>query len=68
MLIHNKEHLTMTGLSKIMVIKASLNRGLSNELKTDFPNIIPALRPLILDSKIPHPESKSESESESESE
>jgi len=47
MLIQNKEHLTMEGLSKIVAIKASMNNGLPDELKAAFPNIIPAPRPLI---------------------
>jgi hypothetical protein len=30
---------------KIVAIKSSLNKGLSDRLKIDFPNIIPVLRP-----------------------
>lgn len=37
----------MEGLKKIVAIKASLNLGLSEELKVDFPEIIPVLRPLV---------------------
>ena len=40
-LIINKEHLTIEGLHKIVGIKASLNRGLSSELKFAFPSITP---------------------------
>lgn len=39
------EHLTMEGLKKIIGIKASINRGLSNELNKTFPDIIPVERP-----------------------
>jgi hypothetical protein len=44
-LIQNKEHLTEEGLRKIVATKANMNLGLSDELKTAFPNIIPVLRP-----------------------
>ena len=40
----NKEHLTIQGLGKIVSIKASLNSGLSANLKAAFPAIIPATR------------------------
>jgi len=40
-LFNNKEHLTMEGLEKLIAIKASINRGLSEELKAAFPNVIP---------------------------
>ena len=48
-LIKNKEHLTREGLNKILSIKASMNLGLSEELKLSFPNIVPKPRPLLLD-------------------
>ena len=32
----NKEHLTIKGLHKIVAIKASMNKGLSDELKVAF--------------------------------
>jgi len=43
-LIKLKEHLTKDGLLKIVSLKASLNLGLSEQLKVAFPNIIPAIR------------------------
>lgn len=46
-LVSRKEHLTLSGLHKIVAIKASLNNGLSPELKAAFPNIIPVPRPLV---------------------
>jgi hypothetical protein len=46
-LINQKEHLTAEGLNKILSIKASLNRGLSEELMKSFPNITPIERPVI---------------------
>ena len=54
-LIQNKEHLTIEGLSKIVAIKASMNIGLSNELKASFPHISPANRPNVLDCQIKDP-------------
>ena len=42
------EHLTMEGLEKIVAIKASLNNGLSAELKAAFPEIIPVPRPSVV--------------------
>ena len=35
------------GLIKIVAIKASMNWGLSEELKKAFPNVVPVVRPLI---------------------
>jgi len=40
-LMINKEHLTIEGLQKIVNIKATINRGLSEELKVAFTNVIP---------------------------
>lgn len=39
--INNKEHLNIKGVKKIISIRASLNKGLSNELKEHFPDSIP---------------------------
>lgn len=41
-----KEHLTKESLKKIIAIKMSMNKGLSDYLKTSFPGIIPVVRPL----------------------
>ena len=54
-LICKKEHLTITGLTKIVSIKASMNRGLSEVLKTAFPDITPVERPLVELTKILNP-------------
>jgi len=40
-LMNRKEHLSREGLMKIVNIKASMNLGLSDLLKTNFPNTIP---------------------------
>ena len=50
------EHLTLEGFQKIVNLKASLNKGLSDELKTIFPKTIPAKRPLVVDQKIKDPQ------------
>jgi len=44
-LVSRKEHLTTEGLHKILSIKASMNKGLSDKLTTAFPNITPVPRP-----------------------
>jgi hypothetical protein len=41
------EHLTVHGIIKIINLKASLNKGLSNELKISFPKVIAIIRPKI---------------------
>jgi len=51
-LMNRKEHLTSEGLIRIIAIRASMNNGLSPELKAAFPNIIPAPRPLIESTEI----------------
>ena len=52
--MNNREHLTLQGLDRILSIKASLNLGLSDELKAAF--LEPILRPLVVNQKIPHPD------------
>ena len=47
-LMLNKEHLNIQGIEKIIAIRACLNLGLSNELKTVFPNVTTTLeKPLV---------------------
>jgi hypothetical protein len=41
------EHLNEKGLSKIISLRASLNKGLSDKLKIDFPNTIKVERPKV---------------------
>lgn len=40
-LIKDKDHLTIEGLNKIVSIKASINKGMPDDLKSAFPNIEP---------------------------
>ena len=51
-LVQEKAHLTKEGLLKLVSIKASLNWGLVEQFKESFPNIIPAIRPLIKSTEI----------------
>lgn len=54
-IIKTGEHLTLEGLQKIVNIKASMNRGLSNKLTAEFPNTIRAVRPKVEKHIIPDP-------------
>lgn len=45
-LILNKQHLILSGLHKIVAIKAQMNLGLSESLKAAFLNVLPMSRPL----------------------
>ena len=46
-LVNNKAHLTVQGLNEIINIKASMNLGLSEMLKSEFTGNIPVERPTI---------------------
>ena len=50
-IIESKEHLTIEGIKRLIMIKASMNWGLSDELKSAFPCTMPAQRPLVKDQK-----------------
>ena len=50
-----REHLTLEGFHKIVAIRASMNRGLSEELKLAFPHVVPVVRPLVENPKILDP-------------
>ena len=54
-LIERKEHLTQQGLEKLVTIKASMNKGISDELKAAFPGVIPVERPSVDDILIRDP-------------
>lgn len=54
--IDQGEHLKMEGLQGIVNIRASMNLGLSEVLKTTFPNTIPAIRPCVSLVEKLHPE------------
>jgi hypothetical protein len=44
-MINCKEHLNINGLKKIIAIKASINKGLNDELKAEFADTIPISKP-----------------------
>jgi hypothetical protein len=46
-LVNNKAHLTLEGLKEIVNIKASMNLGLSDMLKSEFVGYTPLERPVI---------------------
>jgi len=46
-LMIRKEHLTDEGLRKLLAIKASINKGLSDTLKEHYPDIVPVERPTV---------------------
>jgi hypothetical protein len=54
-LVYNKEHLTEEGLNKVLSLKASLNKGLSLNLKQSFPLIIAIERPKVYEDSIINP-------------
>ena len=53
--MNRKKHLTEEGLQQIVNIRASMNKGLSPELKVAFPNTIPVSRPLVENQVITNP-------------
>jgi hypothetical protein len=54
-LIKQKLHLTQAGLENILALKYNLNKGLPDELKSAFPNIMPVVRPEYKFNGIPNP-------------
>lgn len=50
------EHLSAKGLQEIVNIRSTMNLGLSDSLKTIFPNTVPVTRPLVENITISHPE------------
>jgi hypothetical protein len=54
-LISRKEHLTAEGFQKLVAIRASINLGISDDLKASFPGVVPVKRPLVKDQKILSP-------------
>ena len=51
-IIERCEHLSLEGLRQIVAIRASMNRGLSDELSAAFPGIVAVVRPLVENPKI----------------
>jgi LAGLIDADG DNA endonuclease family protein len=55
LLLKSKEHLTKNGFDKILAIKSSMNKGLSEELQLVFPYISSVNRPILLDKNVKDP-------------
>jgi len=55
LLMKNKEHLTTEGISRIICIRASMNKGLSDGLKAALPGSIQVRRPNVEDPVIKDP-------------
>lgn len=57
-MIAKKQHLTIYGLNQIVGFKASMNLGLSDHLCVagSFPNVVPAIRPLVVNQLIANPQ------------
>jgi hypothetical protein len=51
-IMYAKNHLTLQGFQRVISIKASLNKGLSEMVKSEFKNVVPIARPLINIEKI----------------
>ena len=54
-LILNKQHLSISGLNKLVSLKASINKGLSDHLRVAFSNLTPVNREKVVNSGIPNP-------------
>jgi hypothetical protein len=54
-LMNYKEHFTLEGLQQIINIKAAMNLGLSDLLKSEFSYFTPLERPIINTENIPDP-------------
>jgi len=54
-LIKQKEHLTQVGLEKILALKYYLNKGLPDDLKNAFPDIMPIVKKEYTFKGIPNP-------------
>ena len=55
-IVKKKQHLTKDGLGKIVAIKEAMNLGLSDLLKSSFPDITRVERPLVKNTKIYDPQ------------
>jgi hypothetical protein len=54
-LLKDKKHFNLDGIQKLLSIKSAINLGLSDQLKLEFPNVIPMSRPLVIDQTIKDP-------------
>lgn len=54
-LLNLQAHCNLEGFLNILSIKASINSGLSDMLKTQFLTVLPVPRPVVIDQEIPDP-------------
>ena len=54
--MQQNKHLTIEGLQEIVNLKVGLNLGLSDVLKSAFPNTTPVNKPIVENQLIPHPQ------------
>ena len=50
-IMREKKHLTLKGVKDIVAIKTFSNKGLSYNLKVAFPDIVPYIRPDLINKK-----------------
>lgn len=55
LLLEGQARSSIEGLHKILSIKGSMNIGLSDKLKLNFPTVLPLPRPIVSGQYIPHP-------------
>lgn len=55
LLLEGQARSSIEGMHKIMSIKGSMNSGLSDKLKINFPTVLPLPRPIVSGQDIPHP-------------
>ena len=55
-IMDKREHLSKSGFEEIISIRSSLNLGLSENIREQFPDNVPSIRPLVENSEIPHPQ------------
>jgi len=56
LIMARKEHLTKDNFDKILSLRANLNLGMSEKLRSYFPNIVPVIRPEVSLRKISSPQ------------
>ena len=55
LLLEGQARSSIEGMHKIISIKGSMNSGLSDKLKFNFPTVLPLPRPIVSGQDIPHP-------------
>lgn len=55
LLLQGQARSSLEGMHKVLSIKGSMNSGLSDKLKLNFPTVLPLARPIVSGQDIPHP-------------